>query len=177
MRLPSVRLAPVALLAAVLACAALLARASVEIGQAAPALVVTELDGTVFDLAAQRGKVVVVNFWATWCSPCRAEMPTLDSFYKRYRDKGLVLLGLSVDDAHDRAAVAEVMKKLSYPAALAAGAKTNGFGPPLAVPITYVIDDKGTVRARLLASKAITEQTLSDTVLPLLPKSALAGEH
>ena len=177
MRLIGKRSAHGALLSAVFAGAAMLAGAAAEVGKPAPALVVSELDGTVFDLAAQRGKVVVVNFWATWCSPCRAEMPTLDSFYKRYHEQGLVLLGVSVDDTADRSQVAAVMQKLSYPAALAAGAKTNGFGPPLAVPISYVIDAQGTVRARLLASKAITEQTLSETVLPLLPKGAPSARH
>jgi cytochrome c biogenesis protein CcmG, thiol:disulfide interchange protein DsbE len=177
MRLFGKRTACAALLSAMFAGAAMLAGAAAEVGKPAPALVVSELDGTVFDLAALRGNVVVVNFWATWCSPCRAEMPALDTFYKRYREQGLVLLGLSVDDAADRGQVVAAMQKLSYPAALAAGARTNGFGQPLAVPITYVIDAHGTVRARLLASKAITEQTLSETVLPLLPTGAAAARH
>jgi len=140
-----------------------------EVGQPAPALVVQELDGHGFDLGALRGKVVIVNFWATWCSPCRAEMPLLDAFYRRYHDQGVELLGLSIDDLHDRGDVSRIMQKFSYPAALVATAKVNGFGAPLVVPMTYVIDSAGVVRARLLAGKtAVTEQSLAQTVLPLL---------
>lgn len=140
-----------------------------EVGQPAPALVVPQLDGREFDLHAQRGKVVIVNYWASWCAPCRAEMPVLDSFYKRYHSHGLVLLGVSVDDAHERAAVIGIMQQFSYPAALAASAKVNGFGPALAVPMTWIIDATGVVRARLVSGTAVTEQSLSRSVLPLLP--------
>ena len=141
-----------------------------EVGEPAPALSVPQLDGHGFDLAALRGKVVIVNFWATWCAPCRAEMPVLDAFYHRYHAQGLELLGLSIDDAHDRGEVGKVMRQFSYPAALMASAKVNGFGAPLAVPMTYVIDSAGVVRARLFAGKtAVTEQSLEQTVLPLLP--------
>ena len=146
--------------------------AGARIGQPAPALVVPRLDGQTFDLAKERGKVVIVNFWASWCSPCRAEMPLLDSFYQRYHARGLVLIGVSVDDLADRAAVARIMQKLGYPAALAANAKTNGFGPPIAVPMTWIIDTGGTVRARLLAGSAVTEQSLTQAVVPLLPAGA-----
>jgi cytochrome c biogenesis protein CcmG, thiol:disulfide interchange protein DsbE len=145
------------------------AATAVAVGQPAPALVVAQLDGREFDLAAQRGKVVIVNYWASWCSPCRAEMPVLDSFYKRYHSHGVVLLGVSVDDPHERPAVIAIMQKFSYPAALGASAKVNGFGPALAVPMTWVIDSQGVVRARLVSGTAVTEQSLSRAVLPLLP--------
>lgn len=144
------------------------AAAPVAVGRAAPALIVRQLDGRVFDLAALHGKVVIVNFWATWCAPCRAEMPRLEAFYRRYHGRGLELLGLSVDDASDRGAVAQIMKSFSYPAALAASATSNGFGPPLAVPMTWIIDATGIVRARLVAGNAVTEQSLEQAVLPLL---------
>ncbi|HYL01702.1 MAG TPA: TlpA disulfide reductase family protein [Steroidobacteraceae bacterium] len=145
-----------------------------EVGQPAPALVAAELDGRPFDLAALRGSVVIVNFWATWCGPCRAEMPLLNSFYLAHRAQGLVLIGLSVDDAHDRREVERIMRQFAYPAVLAAGARTNGFGPPLAVPMTWVIDAQGVVRARLVS--AVTEQALEQAVLPLLPRVAAAPD-
>lgn len=158
--------------AALLAAPGIAADDGASLGQPAPALVVQQLDGQTFDLARERGKVVIVNFWATWCSPCRAEMPLLDSFYQRYRARGLVLIGVSVDDAQDRAEVVRVMQRRSYPAALAASAKTNGFGPPLAVPMTWIVDRTGTVRARLLAGNAVTEQSLTQAIVPLLPPAA-----
>ena len=157
------------LMALLLASGVAVAAAGAAVGRAAPALTVPQLDGAEFDLARQRGKVVILNYWATWCSPCRAEMPVLEAFYRRHRAEGLVLLGVSVDDAHDRAAVAQLMRQFSYPAALAGSARSDGFGPPLAVPTTYVIDAAGVVRARLISGSAVTEQTLEKVVLPLLP--------
>jgi cytochrome c biogenesis protein CcmG, thiol:disulfide interchange protein DsbE len=147
------------------------AAAPVEVGGAAPALIVPQLDGRMFDLAALRGKVVIVNLWATWCTPCRAEMPRLDAFYRRYHGRGLELLGLSVDETNDRAAVVQVMRSFSYPAALAANASSNDFAPVLAVPMTWIIDSAGIVRARLVSGNAVTEQSLEQAVLPLL------GQH
>jgi cytochrome c biogenesis protein CcmG, thiol:disulfide interchange protein DsbE len=142
------------------------------VGQPAPPLVVPELDGHEFDLAKLRGKVVLVNVWATWCSPCRSEMPTLDSFYRRYRSRGLVLLGLSIDEAPDAARVHQVMRQFSYPGALASAARANGFGEPIAVPITYVIDAHGVVRAQLQAEgpSGVSSEALEEAVLPLLAR-------
>lgn len=143
---------------------------SLRVGERAPALIVPTLDGPMFDLAALHGKVVVVNFWASWCSPCRAEMPQLDAFYRRHHAQGLELLGLSVDDPQDRATVVHIMKSFSYPAAMAVAAKVNDFGAPLAVPMTWIIDAKGVVRARLIAGNTVTLQSLAQAVLPLLPQ-------
>ena len=73
------------------------ARAAPEIGKAAPALVVTELDGQTFDLAKLKGKVVLVSYWATWCAPCRKDMPKLDAFYRSHHQQNLAMIGISVD--------------------------------------------------------------------------------
>jgi cytochrome c biogenesis protein CcmG, thiol:disulfide interchange protein DsbE len=159
--------------AALLAAAPLaLLAAPPAVDQPAPRLIVPQLDGHPFDLAKLRGKVVLVNVWATWCSPCRGEMPTLNAFYRRYRSHGLVLLGLSIDEASDAAQVQQVMRQFSYPAALASAAKVNGFGDPVAVPITYVIDAQGVIRAQLQAEgpSGVSKQALEEAVLPLLPQ-------
>ena len=144
------------------------------IGKSAPPLIAPQLDGQTFDLAALRGKVVIVNFWASWCGPCRAEMPLLNRLYLAHRSQGLALVGVSVDDSHDRKQVLEIMRQFAYPAVLAATARVNGFGPPLAVPMTWIIDPSGVVRARLLSANGVTEETLTQAVLPLLPPAAAA---
>ena len=158
---------------ATIICVAALAFASATVGQAAPALVVQELDGQTFDLGAQHGKVVVVNFWCTWCPPCRKEMPALDAFYRRYRSRGLEMIGVSADRARDRADVRRFMMPFSYPAAMLDDATVDGFGKPNAVPVTFVIDASGIVRARLISEQTpLTEKTLSDAIVPLLPREA-----
>lgn len=146
------------------------AAAPPTVGQPAPQLVVPQLDGHGFDLAKLRGKVVLVNVWATWCSPCRSEMPTLNAFYRRYHSRGLDLLGLSIDEAPDAARVRQVMRQFSYPGALASAARVNGFGDPIAVPITYVIDAQGVIRAQLQAEgpAGVSRKALEEAVLPLL---------
>ncbi|MGB3551390.1 MAG: TlpA disulfide reductase family protein [Candidatus Binatus sp.] len=150
-------------------CLAAMAFASATVGNAAPALVVPELDGQAFDLSAQHGKVVVVNFWATWCPPCREEMPALDAFYRRYHGQGLEMIGLSTDRPHDRSDVTKVMQSYSYPAAVLDDAKVNDFGSPDVLPVTFVVDRSGVIRATLTPGQTpVTEKSLSDAVLPLL---------
>lgn len=144
--------------------------AAAKVGQRAPTLVVPELGGQIFDLTSERRNVVIINFWATWCAPCREEMPTLDAFYRRYRDKGLVIIGLSADRTHERAEVAKAMQSFSYPAAMMRDAQTNGFGSPYILPTTFVVDREGIVRAKLTPDETkVTEASLAAIVLPLLP--------
>ncbi len=160
---------------AAIICGAVLAFASATVGNAAPALEVPELDGQTFNLSAQRGKVVIVNFWATWCPPCREEMPALDAFYRRYHGQGLELIGVSADRPHDRSDVIKVMQSFSYPAAMLDDANVNDFGTPNSLPMTVVVDSNGVVRAEFTPDQAqVTEKSLSDAVLPLLPQSSAA---
>jgi cytochrome c biogenesis protein CcmG/thiol:disulfide interchange protein DsbE len=141
------------------------ARAEPSLDQPAPTLVLTRLDGTTFDLTQLHGKVVLVNYWATWCIPCRKEMPRLDAFYRRHHEEGLELIGISVDRPGQRDEVIETMRPLAYPAAMALDVVDDGFGKPKGVPATFVIDRSGVVRDKFID---VYDQLLSDVVLPLL---------
>ncbi len=142
------------------------ARAGPEIGKAAPALVATELDGQTFDLAKLRGKVVLVSYWATWCAPCRKDMPKLDAFYRRYHAQNLEIIGISVDRPSDLQKVRKVMASLAYPVAVLKDVTVDGFGEPDGVPITWIIDTDGKVRDRMID---VRDELLNGLVVPLLP--------
>ena len=137
-----------------------------KIGEPAPALVLTAIDGRTFDLAKLRGKVVMVNYWATWCAPCRKEMPQLDAFYRRYRSKGLEIVGISIDFDRDLDKARKVAQTVTYPTAFAKSIADNGFGVTTAVPVTWIIDVDGKVRDRFIE---VRDELLDGIVVPLLP--------
>jgi cytochrome c biogenesis protein CcmG, thiol:disulfide interchange protein DsbE len=132
-------------------------------GQPAPALVVPELDGTVFDLSAQKGEVAIINLWASWCPPCRTEMPVLDAFYRAHRDAGLVMLGLSVDSPYDEDDVHNIAATVHYPVALSFEALTNDFVMPPSLPVTYIVNADGIV-SKIFSNGAVTKNALTAAV-------------
>ena len=110
----------------------------------APDFKLTALDGKPITLAALQGKVVLLNFWATWCGPCRAEIPDLVALQERY-DGRLQIIGLNVDD--EEADIQQYVKetKINYPVAMTSNEVRRQFGGIPALPTSFVLDTEGRV--------------------------------
>lgn len=142
----------------------------------APDFTVQTLDGAVISSADLRGKVVLVNFWATWCPPCRIEMPGFQDVYEARKDEGFVLLGLSVD-ARGGDHVARFLgeRGITYPVAMARGSIGRDFGGSHMLPTSYLIDREGRIRHEVRG--IFTELALDQAVTRLLeePRPADVG--
>lgn len=115
--------------------------------EAAPDFRVTSLDGQELTLASLKGKIILVNFWATWCPPCRAEIPDFIEAYSELKDRGLVILGFSVDDLPEADLRAFVNKSgINYPVALVGQNIVSAFKPGQYIPTSIFIDRKGLLR-------------------------------
>jgi cytochrome c biogenesis protein CcmG/thiol:disulfide interchange protein DsbE len=122
-----------------------------NVEQPAPAFSFRDLDGKTFKLSDYRGKPVLVDFWATWCAPCRASLPHLSDLQERYRQKGLVVVGLSLDDldAHQVRRFTERLQ-LRFRIGMADEKVLDAYGPIRSIPTTFFIDKKGRVVRRVV---------------------------
>ncbi|MEW5902203.1 MAG: TlpA disulfide reductase family protein, partial [Acidobacteriota bacterium] len=133
--------------------------------QQAPDFTVTDLKGKHHSLYDYTGRILFLNFWATWCPPCRAEIPDFVEAYKTHKEKGLEILGISLDVKGKEAVVPFVEKyKINYPVVLEARSVTEklveDFEPGQFIPVTIVIDKQGRVRHKhvgLLDKKTLLE--------------------
>ena len=156
------------LLAGALAGAVPSARASVQLASAAPDFTLKSVGGPNLRLQEQRGQVVMINFWATWCGPCRQEMPHLNRIYDKYRSAGFVLLGVNIDD--DPRAAADLAAKLGlrFPVLLDTEKKVSRVYDMSAMPATLLIDRDGRVRHIHRGYRDGVEQTYEEQVRALL---------
>ena len=113
----------------------------------APEFARTGLDGGEVDLASYRGKVVLLNFWATWCAPCQVEMPVFASWQRQYGPRGLQVIGISMDDHAGPVRRLAARMKIDYPIVMGDAKLGERYGGVLGLPLTYLIDRKGVVRA------------------------------
>lgn len=125
----------------------------------APDFTLTTLDGETIRLSDLRGQVVVINFWASWCGPCRVEAPALQTVYERYRDRGVEFLGVAWTDTERgaRAFIAEFNQ--TYPNGLDLGTKLAELYRIQGVPETFIVNPDGQIVQFIM--QPITEQSLS----------------
>jgi cytochrome c biogenesis protein CcmG/thiol:disulfide interchange protein DsbE len=117
----------------------------------------SDLDNKRLDLKAYRGKVVLLNFWATWCVPCQVEMPSFVAWQRKYGPRGLQVIGISMDD--DPALVREASDKLklNYPVAMGDVKLGDLYGGVLGLPMTFLIDRHGEIQAMYQGETDLTK--------------------
>lgn len=165
-----VRLFPIMLLAcALIGCASTPASTSPTVGSPAPPLALPTLDGgQTVDLASLRDNVVLVNFWASWCEPCKREMPALQQWHEQHADQGLAVIGVDTLYQDDRAAAQLFVQtnNITYPILADEAGDTSRQWLIQGLPRTYVIDRDGVVRALKLGE--FTQADFDAQVVPLL---------
>ena len=123
--------------------------APLEVGEVAPGFVLEGLDGGEVSLAGLEGKVVVLNFWASWCGPCRREMPDFQKAWEEHREQGVVFVGIAVDDTASEASKFAEQVGVTYPLALDTTGDVARAYRIRAVPSTYFIDREGKLATTL----------------------------
>lgn len=133
--------------------------ATTESLEPAAALSAPGLDGKTISLKDYAGKVVLVDFWATWCDPCRAEMPELVKIQEDFRDKGVVVLGVSMDEETSR--VAPFIKKagVNYPILLLGAERAPAGWVVPGLPTAYIVGKDGTLLKRFFGAKSAATLT------------------
>ncbi|RZU02800.1 TlpA family protein disulfide reductase [Rivibacter subsaxonicus] len=134
----------------------------------APDFTLRTTEGPNLRLQEQRGRVVLINFWATWCAPCRQEMPHLNRLYEKYRGSGFVLLGVNVDEDPRNAASLAARLGLKFPVLLDADKQVSRLYQLSTMPSTVVIDRSGRVRYLHRGYRDGLELTYDQQILELL---------
>ena len=153
-----------------------------KVGAPAPDFRLLDMNGQPVALSDMRGKVVLLNFWATWCFPCRVEMPSMEAIYKDYRSKGLEILAVSVDEQgqavtrpfqEEKGLTFPILHDRDYQIGLLYGARS--------LPMTYAIDRQGIIRQRVFGSREWDSPQARELILEMLhepsAQSAPASSH
>ena len=110
------------------------------------------MTGETISLSAQKGKVVFLNFWATWCGPCRHEMPSMEALYNRFKEEGLEILAVNSMEQQEEVLDFMTSNGLSFPVPLDEDGRVTGAYGIQAIPTTYLIDREGMIILRLVGS-------------------------
>jgi cytochrome c biogenesis protein CcmG/thiol:disulfide interchange protein DsbE len=129
-------------------------------------LTVKDMNGASVRLADYKGKVIVLNFWATWCGPCQLEIPELVETYAAYKDQGVVVLGISIDDTAETLRTYAPQKKMTYPVLLMQDDVDEAYGPIFGVPVTFFIGRDGKISRKHFGP--VTKPQLDQEIKALL---------
>ena len=132
-------------------------------------LAVTLPDGRALTSNELKGRVVLVNFWATWCPYCRKEKPVIDSFWKDHRDPGFEVISISIDDTPEKIAAWMQDKDYAFMAAPTNASVAAAFGHVASVPTSFIVDAEGRIRHKIAGQ--LHYPRLEKLVLPLLPQT------
>lgn len=140
-----------------------------DIGKAAPVFELKDLEGKKVSLADFKGKVILLNFWATWCAPCKAEMPSIENLYKRFKDKGLIVIGVSVDNSETTVRSFVKEKGLTFPILLDKGKEVSfdDYGV-IGLPVTFLIDKKGIIVDKVFGERQWDSEEAKEKIKRLL---------
>ena len=167
---PQARLPSIAALALLLLAPGVCLPAGDLVGQPAPDFALRSWQGDNVRLSEHLGEVVLINFWATWCGPCRQEMPQLDAIYGKYRRAGLVLFSVNLDENENLDDAREMAKtlKVSYPVLVDARKEVARAYQTSTMPLTVLIDREGVVRYVSEGYKVGYEARYTDKLRELL---------
>ena len=142
------------------------------VGYLAPDFSLRNLKGNYQSLDSFSGQVVVLNFWATWCVPCRVEMPSFEKLYRRYRSEGVTVLAVTLDKNSEQNIKSFIEEyELSFPVLLDEEGKVERLYPSMTIPFTYVIDRDGRIVARVDGAKNWESNETFEAIEYLLKKS------
>jgi peroxiredoxin len=125
-----------------------------------------DMNGADVRLADYKGKVVLLNFWGTWCPPCRAEIPDLIEVANTYKDRGLVVLGIAQEDTPEDLKKFAAEYKMNYPSLLSTAEIEEAYGPMFAVPMTFIVDRSGAICFKQMGP--VTKELVVKAIQPLL---------
>jgi cytochrome c biogenesis protein CcmG, thiol:disulfide interchange protein DsbE len=145
---------------------------SLRVGQPAPPATLVTLDGEHIATGDLKGRVVILTFWATWCGPCRQELPLLSAYAKEHSAQGLRVLGFSLDGPEDLGKVRAVQSSLSFPVGLLINSTLPGYGRIWRIPVNFTIDREGRLIDDGWKDKEATwtSERLESVVTPLLAR-------